>query len=450
MKMSNKLNEIFTKAFTAIAPLLSQMRETNKRDSGTLKAKLSEVSSKFGIQASYNSLLRSEVVMGLRKPSLAIFDHTWHMIGGGQKYGFTIAEALKDLFDITLIANRNLTHKNIADWYHLDLSSCQIKIIPISYFDQFSTIHLDPARINNRTPNYFHVISRESGNYDFFINNSMNEKVLPLANKSSLICHFPERRPKDYFYADQYTHIIFNSQYTAHWIRKKWKLEPHKHIYPPVDMAPLKTKPNQMCKENIIFSVARFEEGGSKKQLEMVNTFIKLNLHFPELMKDWLLVLAGGSGDPENNNYLNSIKDRIQKSGFKNIRLVVNCPGDELKNLYYKARIFWHLCGLDQRDQALVEHFGMTIVEAMQNACVPIVYDGGGQQEIVMQGESGFRVSTTADLMSYTLKVIRDEGLQEKLGWQAQQRSFLFSRDVFKKTVQDFFIAELEKYKSIS
>jgi glycosyltransferase involved in cell wall biosynthesis len=409
-----------------------------------LKEKLDRIKSRSGIQAAYNAILRTQAALGVRKPTLAIYDHTGHIIGGGQKYGFTVAHALQNLFDITLILNKKITHQDILDWYHLDLSTCAIKIIEIPFFEQFNSIHLDPVHVNNRTGNPFHIISKESGNYDFFINNSMNEKVYPLANVSFLICHFPERRPKDYFYADRYTNIIYNSKYTAHWIEQKWKFSPHKHIYPPVDMAPGQDK-EKPGKENIILSVARFEKGGSKKQLDMVYTFLKLNRRFPGLFKPWRLVLVGGS--PDENNYLIKIKKVIQKSAAENIELKLNIPGDELKSLYKRSAIFWHLCGLNQTDPALVEHFGMTIVEAMQNRAVPIVFDGGGQREIVEHGTSGFRVSSSAELMTFTLKLIREPQLREELGSNAFERSKAFTREVFEKKTRDFFSAELQKYK---
>ncbi len=64
----------------------------------------------------------------------------------------------------------------------------------------------------------FHRLSRESGGYDVFVNNSMNEMVFPLAPVSVFICHFPERRPRTYFYADRYTRVVCNSRFTAAWI----------------------------------------------------------------------------------------------------------------------------------------------------------------------------------------------------------------------------------------
>lgn len=397
---------------------------------------------KAGLQAAYNLLLRIETALGLRKPTLAIYDHTFHVIGGGEKYGFTVAHALQDMFDITILTNKEITYKNIAEWYHLNLSKCKIKIMPIPFFDQFDPVHLDPGRVTRRVENPFHIIGKESGSYDFFINNGMNEMVYPLSNVSFIICHFPERRPTSYFYADKYSYIIYNSKYTAGWIEKKWKFSPHKHIYPPVDMEPVD---EELEKENIILSVARFEIGGSKKQVEMVRTFRKLSTRMPNRLKGWKLVLAGGSH--KDNPYLKKIRDLLKTPGTENIELKVNITGDELKNLYKKTKIFWHLCGLDQADPALVEHFGMTIVEAMQNKLAPIVFDGGGQREIVDQEKSGFRVTTTAGLIKYTLRLIENPGLQMKISQNAFDRSKRFNRERFEREVKEYFTGLLNQYK---
>ncbi|MCP4214600.1 MAG: glycosyltransferase family 4 protein [bacterium] len=425
-------------------PISKQLKEIlTVPDISRLKEAVSGLEAEKGVQAAYNAIMQAEVMTKKRKPTLALYDHTGHIIGGGQKYGFTMAYALQDMFDVTLLPNHEISHDDILEWYHLDLSPCKIKVVPLPFFDAFEPRRLDPGRVSLRTGNPFDAVAKESGNYDFFINNSMNEMVYPMAPVSSLVCHFPERRPKSFFYADKYTDVIFNSNYTAHWIEQKWKFKPHKHIYPPVDMGEDKGG-DTVAKENIILSVARFEAGGSKKQLEMVRTFQKLNRKYPELLRDWKLVLVGGS--PDENDYLKAVKEMVKKGGTGNIEIKINIPGDDLKNMYEKARIFWHLCGLDQTDPSLVEHFGMTIVEAMQNRLVPIVFDGGGQREIVEPGQSGERVVSTAQLMAHTLKLVRQPALRDQVAEGAFQRSKLFTREVFENNVRDFFKKRLDEY----
>ncbi len=404
------------------------------------KRLLGQTEAELGVQAAFNLVLRLEAALGKRRPTMAIYDHTFHLIGGGQKYGLTVADVLQDLFDITIIANKPFTHRDILNWYQLDLGRCAIKIIEIPFFAETGATHLDPARVTRKIPNPFHAVSLESGNYDFFINNSMNEMVFPLAPMSYMICHFPERRPKTYFYADQYR-VIYNSDYTAHWIEQKWKFKPHKHIYPPVDM---EVSDGSSERQNIILSVARFEVGGSKKQLEMIRAFAGMRKAMPEITKGWKLVLAGGS--QADNPYLEKIREAIAGFSEAGIEIAVNIPAAQLKDYYRKAKIFWHLCGLNQKDPALVEHFGMTICEAMQNRLAPIVFDGGGQREIVDHGISGFRVKTLSELPLYSARLIREPELLSSVSAAAYEKSKQFSIDKFNTRVREYFSEALDTY----
>jgi glycosyltransferase involved in cell wall biosynthesis len=365
-------------------------------------------------------LQRMDTILRGRKPSLCFYDHVIHFIGGGQKYGATMIEALKDRFDITILCHRPLTHDQLETWYGFDLRDCPIEVMPLPFFDEENR-HIDPALVTARVHNPFHAVSLRSADFDFFVNNSMNEMVLPLSPVSLAICHFPERRPSDYFYMDRYTGIIFNSLYTAGWIRQRWGINPHAHLYPPVHMAP-QSLPE---KKPLILSVARFELGGSKKQLEMVSAFAELHRLLPP-GHPWKLVLCGGS--PAENAYLQKVRDAAE--GLP-VEIQTNIDEEALKKLYREASIFWHICGLGQRDPSLVEHFGMTIVEAMQNRLVPIVFDGGGQREIVDQGENGFRITRPADLLRHTWTLIHDENRRKDLAEGAYEKSKRFDKPRF-------------------
>jgi glycosyltransferase involved in cell wall biosynthesis len=405
---------------------------------------INKISSEQGIQVAYNHLLQTEVILKLRKPSLAIYDHAFHFIGGAQKYGLTLISILQNQFNITIIANKEVQHKDFLSWYHLDLFNCKIKIIKIPYFEEKNNAHLDPGIISIKDKNPFHLISKESGNYDIFVNNSMNEMVYPLSNISIIVCHFPERKPKYYFYAGQYTYIIYNSRYTAEWIKKRWKLSPHQHIYPPADM---KVDTSKSKKKKIILSVARYEVEGIKRQQEMIEVFLKLNQMYPKILKDWKFILVGGSNP--NNHYLSKLEGIISKNPDNNIELKINVSLQELKSLYQESTLFWHLCGLTHNDPSEIEHFGMTIVEAMQNKIVPIVYDGGGPREIVDNGINGFRVKTKAELGEYSIKLLKDQKLLQKLSESTQKKAQTFSKEKFEDRVKVFFNKLLQTYNSL-
>ena len=399
----------------------------------------------LGAVSAYRQLMRSEITAGLRKPTLGIYDHNLHLIGGGQKYGCTIAHALQDEFDTTLIANRPVTPQQLSGWYGSDLSRVAFKVIPVAGFGSSSGSHIDPASITRSQANPFQLVSRDSVRYDFFLNNGMNELVYPLSNMSFVMCHFPERRPSQYFYLDRYSHILYNSSYTAKWIRKRWKVEPDQLIYPPVHMSP----PDQSHeRQQIILSVARFERGGSKKQLEMIQAFGKLKQNFPVLMKRWKMVVAGGSH--EHNEYLETVHQLVESLPSGDIEVRVDLSVEEIRDLYGEAKIFWHLCGLDETDPALVEHFGMSVAEAMQCGVVPIVYRGGGMTEIVEDESSGYTVRNTAELLKTTLNLVERPALLNDLSEAAMVRSQKFNLQRFETQVQDYFRSSLERYSSVS
>jgi len=414
-----------------------------RKEPAVLEKVFSRISGRRGIQNAFNLIKRLEVSFALRKPTLAIYDHTLHLIGGAQKYGCTIAHALQDDFDVTLLSNKPVRHRDLENWYRLDLSRCRISTIAIPFYEAQNKEHLDPAAVTSRRmANPFHLVSLESGAYDFFVNNSMVEMVYPLADPSLFICHFPERRPASYFYVDRYRHLVFNSRYTAGWIQKKWNLRPDIHLDPPVDMD---GSVDFSAKENIILSAARFDPGGNKQQLRMVKLFAELSKEQPQWLGGWKLILAGGS--PLENPYLQSVRQSIAESGLRNVELQVNISAPELKALYQKARIFWHLCGLDRDEPELVEHFGMTTAEAMQNGCVPVVFAGGGLVEIVENDVSGLLFSSKSQLARQTLTLIAEPRLLQSMGENACRRGKIFSRQVFSGRVKELFDNMLNEYR---
>ena len=384
-----------------------------------------------GLRAAINALDRAMLLAGRRRLRIGIYDHTWSFIGGAQKYGATMAEALKTVGEVTLIGNRPFSMKHLAEWYRLDLDSCAMRIVPLPYYEKKGGDYIDPADISSRAvPNPFHAVARASLDYDVFVNNSMLEMVLPLSHRSVFVTHFPERRPRSYFYVDRYDRVVFNSRYTAEWIEKRWGIKPHVHIYPPVDMP----GPRPENKERLILSAARFDPGGNKQQLEMIHAFRLFLRRYPRQSSGWRLILAGGShGD---NPYLDRIKNFLEAHPGLPVELRINIPADDLRDLYRRASLFWHFCGLGQSDPALVEHFGMTVAEAMQSGCVPLVFDGGGMREIVRSGETGYLFSSLNEAVGGTARLAGQDALRASLAEAAWKSGKTFAKDVFSERVR--------------
>jgi O-antigen biosynthesis protein len=398
-----------------------------------------QVRAVFGEIGAHHFFSRLDLILGLRNVRIAVYDHSFHMAGGGQRYVAFMAESLQDKYEITYLSNFKGALDKYMEWYNIDLSRCKYKVIRIPFFEKFNWPFINEGIVTDEKINPFDVVSEESLKYDVFINANMLTKVQPLSPLSVFICHFPDQERERFFAVDHYDYIVTNSNYTSSWLKKKWNLTETHLVYPPVTMACEQSNPH--IKDNIILSVARFEPGGSKKQKEMIKAFMKLASSNPEIHQKWKLVLAGGNA--ANNPYFKSLQ-RLAGKAPCTIEIKTNLSYNEIRELYNKASIFWHSCGLGEVEPHLVEHFGMTTVEAMQNYCVPIVIRGGGQIEIVEHGISGFTFTTLEELISYTKQVIVDQDLRMELAGIAFNRGNQFNGKVFKERTAELFL-EIEQ-----
>jgi glycosyltransferase involved in cell wall biosynthesis len=170
-------------------------------------------------------------------------------------------------------------------------------------------------------------------------------------------------------------------------------------LYPPVDIKKFKSRK----KENLIIYVGRFSSlTQAKRQDVLVDTFKKLH---DEGVRNWRLVLAGGVevGVDEKLAQL-----RESAKGYP-IRIMESPSFKELVDLYGKAKIFWSAAGFEideNKEPAKMEHFGITVVEAMASKAIPIVYSGGGHKEIIDNGKNGFLWSGTDELLNLTKNTI--------------------------------------------
>ena len=403
------------------------------------------------------ALAKLSAIHSDRPLTIAIYDHALHTIGGGQRYITTLASVLQDRFAITFIANKPVEIAQIEAWYGLTLDRCQLEILPLPFFDR-QNAEIDGTWVTAETPeNPFAPIADRSAAFDIFINANQLTRVEPRSPVSLFFCHFPDSWRDPHFAADRYTLLIANSDYTERWIRKLWNLEPSLRLYPPVvtpEITPkithttsLKNTPTP--REPIILSVARFDSGGNKKQWEMVQAFRQLRDRDPERLQNWRLVLVGGSASGSGESpYLEKLRAEAQLD--RAIELHVNLPLEEVNGFYGRASLFWHLCGLDEFLPERVEHFGMATVEAMQQGCIPIVFDGGGQREIVVDGVSGYRVATIERLLDRTLKLIRNPLQRQAMTQRVRDRGQCFSLEQFADRVNALFDDIAREFKTIA
>lgn len=437
--LKKQLNRLYDSLLTASRKLIqSQPTEIYNTVISQLSEKLIELYSPL---VADRFLARLQVMSGDRKLSVCIYDHALHFLGGGQKYVATLASIIQHQFDITFVANKPVLIADLETWYGLNLSHCQIKIIPLPFFEKRRMSCIDSSRVTEEMENPFTAITQESQNYDIFINVNQLEKVKPLSPISIFFCHFPDSWRTKHFAVDYYTFVITNSQFTTQWLKKRWQLESSLLLYPPVVLdAP------KVSKEKIILSVARFEAGGSKKQVELIQAFQQLQNQYPETLSAWKLVVVGGS--TPGNPYLKTVEKLVKKSSVA-IELNVNISLDELKTIYAKSSIFWHACGLGEVNPQQFEHFGMATVEAMQSGCVPVVFNGGGQREIVEPETSGFLFDSIDKLCDYTHQLITHPEQLQRMQQAARDRGQYFGKERFESKVKAFFEIISNEYSGV-
>jgi glycosyltransferase involved in cell wall biosynthesis len=184
----------------------------------------------------------------------------------------------------------------------------------------------------------------------------------------------------------------------------------------------------------MILSVGRFfdsERGHSKKQLEMVKAFARLSPQYP----DWELHLVGGCSE-QDQPYLAEVR---RAAADLPVVFHIGASGQELDSLYGNASIYWHATGLGEdldADPERAEHFGITTVEAMSAAAVPIVMRAGGQLEIVREGIDGYFFTDIEGLLARTRQVIEDDSLRQRLSESSVQRAKVFDRESFEQRLR--------------
>jgi glycosyltransferase involved in cell wall biosynthesis len=216
-----------------------------------------------------------------------------------------------------------------------------------------------------------------------------------------------------------YSTVVAVSEFTRRSIWTRWGVQAAV-VYPPCT-----TTSNRVSKEPSILSVGRFStRGHTKSQLDLAQAFATMDV------KDWSLTFAGSVGDnPEELAYLKT----VQAACTDGASVLTNRSRDEISQLYGRASIYWHAAGFGNTEGIPdhYEHFGMTTVEAMSAGCVPLVFDAGGQPEIVEHGVSGFVWRTLDELGSLTRRLTSNPALLNQMSAAARVRSRRFSHEAY-------------------
>ena len=157
-------------------------------------------------------------------------------------------------------------------------------------------------------------------------------------------------------------------------------------------------------------------------------------------LREWKFVVVSGVQDAHKREF---DKLKTMAAGYR-IEFLVNKSNNELWDIYSIAKIYWHASGygedLEKHPEA-AEHFGISTVEAMGAGAVPIVFNAGGQKEIVGDNINGFLWNTLSELEEKTLLLTAENKILETMSKEGIKRAKDFAGDRFcdeiKRMIED-------------
>lgn len=336
-----------------------------------------------------------------------VYDPYFHILGGAERYVLSIALCLERESRMTLYGPNSA-----------ELKQAQNK------FD-IPTIGLNIEPWLKERKNRWEVLKRL--NLFFYVTDG--SIFYSPAKKNMLIIQTPVHIPKptlaNRIKLLSWQRIICYSKFMADIIKCRLGIDPFV-LFVPIQMNKYNSK--SIKKKNIIISVGRFfDHLHSKKQDIMVRVFKEM---IDEGLSETELILVG-SIDPGGKDFYNEVHKN--STGYP-ISFYVNVTHEKLIELLRKAKVYWHSTGFGD-DLKLhpekAEHFGVSTVEAMACSTVPVVFNGGGQPEIVSNERNGYVWNTIHDLKKLTMRLLKDKSLRMKVAHEAQLDSYKYSMDLF-------------------
>ncbi len=350
---------------------------------------------------------------------IGIYDPYLDDLGGGEKYMMTIAECLAEKHEVSVFWDNLKDVQALTERFSLNFEKISFKKNIFTPETSFLTRFLT-------TREYDAVIFLSDGS-------------IPLVSSKKLFIHLqqPLDQIDDSSWKDKIKHLritkaFCNSEFTKSFNEKKLGAVKTVVISPPVSLLQKNIK-----KENIILTVGRFrvinvKVDDYKKQQVMINEFKKM---VKDGLKDWKFVVATSIRNTEDSRFQEMIKSA---KGYP-IEFQINKTNNQLWDVYNRAKIYWHASGFDEdlvKNPEFAEHFGISTVEAMGSGAVPVVFNAGGQKEIVFDGKNGLVWNTLEELHTKTKELIHNKVRLEKMSQAARIRAKYFSKERFCEAMQ--------------
>ncbi len=334
---------------------------------------------------------------------VGIYNEYWNTRGGGELRALHLAKALSKYYHVDLISRVQFDISKLASYFNISMENISKLVVP-----DFS--------------------EHDTCGYYIFINSTHHSNMHSYAKKSYYLLSFPHKHVTRSV-LQTYDTILANSNFTKKWVKKFWAIEDNVTVlYPATERNDNIFIHKDAClqKEKLIVSVGRiFKDGHNKKQLEMIDAFKRIVKKSE--FSFWKFIIIG-SINKNNNNDVDYLNQLYSFSDDCNIEIILDCDRVLLESYLSRSSIYWHAAGLGEDNPECMEHFGMSIVEAMVHGCIPVAYKGGGIPEVLGESFKCNLFCDIEDLVSITEKIISEDDITlANLSGQARETAKRFS-----------------------
>lgn len=341
--------------------------------------------------------------------NIAIYNPYWSILGGGEKYVAAIARSLETENHVTLMSKNQEILELIRRQFGINLEK--------------SVLSGDAIFTNGNAFEKINALRK----FDCFFYVTDGSLFFSPAKRNILIVQSPSHLPPN---------TLLNALKLRNWNIICYSEFISEIIYKRIGMKSIVLAPavedlsdGTSKKDKLIITVGRFFRlPHNKKQDILIKTFLE---NKEKYFSGHKFIIAGSLTEEGGKEYLKELKAMTRD---KSIDFMVNPSYETLKQLYNKAKIYWHAAGFGEdlvNHPERAEHFGITTVEAMSAGAVPVVFGAGGQKEIIGQGECGFSWQTIPQLVSATSRLLHSSDLWEKMSGNAIIRAKDYSASIF-------------------
>jgi GT2 family glycosyltransferase/glycosyltransferase involved in cell wall biosynthesis len=308
-------------------------------------------------------------------------------LGGGWRYLLTIAQQLSQRYHTYVVTPERYSSyrlRRVAESLGLDLS--RVRLVPLAALARFADCDVFVAIGDEALPPH-----------------------PPIGRRRIFVCRFPcPMRPshvaRAWEWLDGYDDVLVYSAFAARRFRAH-AARVARRVPPVTILAPPSAVYEQDGRKRVpgrILNVATFARGANcKRQDTLVGAF--RDLVRTSGRSDLELHLVGTvSADPASREFYLDVHRRARGLA---VYFHINPLPEDVRELYASSSYYWHATGFGHSEVLFperMEHFGLSVVEAMASGALPLVYAAGDVAETVADGVTGYHWRTVDELVRKT------------------------------------------------